>query len=706
MKLKEISLDDLSSPSLNLHPPTIPEWPEEIDTRKGMHPTVVAIDTETTGLAWSQKDQPFAVSLAWYDEANNKKAYDDMIGELTYAYYDFPVDPYTREVQYPEALQGLLPLASICRNPNILKVFANAKYDMHMLDKWLHIQVNGPIFDVLVAAWCCNTQEPSYKLNDLAEKYLGVDQSDQYKLREKVKQARSKVKKNGFAVGTGISKIPEDYWLLKYLDHSDNHCCTYALKDAGPRTLDLYYYYLEAFQQFDPAIKQAFDTEMELMRILFSMERRGIRFHESECIEQIDKLEKVCAEKATWIRQQLRNPELNLNSDKQLIPHFYKQSDWSGNGKVCLGLDVIEWTSGGKDGKNKQPSMSAETLKKIKDQDPTGVVQAKLDYDGHNTGIKYFRNYLSHATKDEYTSAHDLPHLHSMKAIHCGFNQISAWGDTQNKTATGRLSSSQPNLQNVADPEKSDAIVDGRAAFGPRNGYVWYCIDYSQLELRLFAERTKGKLHQAFLDGRDPHDETRRNVPFLAAKPTEQGRKVAKNTNFTIVNCGGANVLHKKYRIPLNEGKIVVKEFYEAFPETTLRQREAERFAIENGFIESITGRHINVDLTQKHGKFLYAYRATSYDIQGSAADIIKRAMIATHEFLAKTKYDARLVLSIHDELVFEIYRQHAYKKLIKALKSIMEGVAKEFMTLPLECEVSKTYTNWSTSEKIKVNLE
>jgi DNA polymerase-1 len=259
----------------------------------------------------------------------------------------------------------------------------------------------------------------------------------------------------------------------------------------------------------------------------------------------------------------------------------------------------------------------------------------------------------------------------------------------------------------VADPLKSGVKVDARRAFGPRYGYVWYCIDYSQLELRIFAERSGGQLKEAFLEGRDPHNETREAVPYLAGLEPGEGRKKAKNTNFTIINTGGPHVLYKKYAIPLTEGKIIIREFKEQFPETVQRQREAENFALKHGYIETLTGRKINVDLKSRddYGKPKYAYRATSYDIQGSAADFIKLAMLQTMDFLRSSRYDAHLVLSIHDELVFEIAKEHSYKHLIRTLKKIMENVGKPYMSIPLECEVQKTTTNWSSEAKVDVVL-
>ena len=271
MKLPKKSLKDALA--LGLHPPTIPVWIKDIDTRKGRKPDVVAVDTECTGLNWSKEHRPFAISMAWYDPLTE---------EMRQAYYDWPVDPFTRMPQY--SIGGTNLFTSYWCDPSITKVFANAKYDLHMLDQLPFIgKPRGKIEDVLVMAWCCNTMELSYRLNDLAEKYLGVTQTESVLLKKKVQEARNSIKGMGYNAGPNISQIAQDYWLLKFLDHNDKTCEIYALKDAGPRTLDLYYFYQQALDE--PSLRETYDREMQVMHPIYAMECRGIRFHEKECLK-------------------------------------------------------------------------------------------------------------------------------------------------------------------------------------------------------------------------------------------------------------------------------------------------------------------------------------------------------------------------------------------------------------------------------------
>lgn len=700
MKLKnKISLNDLDfdfdSEKEQWRFPTIStKLPSE-------KPEVLAVDTECTGLNWSKQDRPFIISAAWY----NKK------DELQTAFFQWAVDPFTRLPIYNNQ-EGLGHFISWYHDPSIIKVFANAKFDIHMIQKGFGVLPDycydkpQNIFDVLVAAWCCNTQEESYKLNNLAEKYIGIKQDDEKNLRDRVKNLRDKAKKLGYNAGPNISIIPEDYFLpAVFGDFVTTKI--YALRDAE-RTIRLYYFLKEALEALDRT--KTFKTEMEVMRVIFRMEERGIRFFEEDCIKKLEEIELKDAQLEMQIKMFFRNPSLNINSDKQLRPYIYNVK---GKHLNSLNLQPIEFTE-----KANEPSLAAKTIEKLLPQDKSGILQLLLERAGNNTGKKSLRNYIAAKTNDSYVSYDDMPFIHCRKAVHCSFNQIASQFDKENAAVTGRLTSSNPNLQNVADPVKSSGlfVIDSRKYFGPREGYAWYSIDYSQLELRIFAERlgSNSPLYQDFITGRaDPHDVTRRNVPYLAKMNPDIGRKLAKNTNFTIVNCGGAGVLLKKYGMPLSEGQQIVKELHEHVPEIKIRQKEAEMFAIENGYIETLVGRKVNVDLSRYSdtGQYKFAYRATSYDIQGSAADIIKLAMIATNKVLsARTifkapKYDARLILSIHDELIFEIHKKHSYKSLLKAIMNTMENVMVDYMRIPLKCELSKYLTTWSSYEKVKVEI-
>lgn len=663
-------------------PPTIPKFPKDIDTR--YRPSIIAVDTECTGLNWSINDRPFGISMAWRDEN----------GKLKTAWYDWPVNPKTREPQYGN-LTGFNLFTSYYCDPLIQKVGANFKFDRHMLRKAFGISAQGTCHDVLIAAWCCNTMEPSYKLNDLCEKYLGINQSETYKLRDVVKSLQ-----NRYRNSCNLRTWGQDYWLPKHHYPLDKTCEIYGRKDAA-RTLLLWEYYSEGLEVLGNW--PAYWREIKVAEVIYRMERIGIRFDDERCKEELKILEQKMEQIKFDLFLATNNPELNINSGKQLQRLLYEE----------LKCPIIRLTKGN------APATDFRTLKlllshKISDK-AKYIIEKLLEYSGISTGQRYCNNYLASLSPDEginCTSVYDFNT--NPLCIHANFNQIAADEFAVNNSRTGRLTSSNPNLQNVADPSKSVGstyVCDSRGFFIPRRDRVFYCIDYSQLELRIFAERCGGPLKQAFLEGRDPHDETRRNVPCLAAMENkEKARKLAKHTNFTIANCGGATALEEKYDIPYLEGIQIVTDLNEAMPQIRKRQKEAERFAIKHGYIETLFGRKINVDRSKdSNGRYKYTYRATAYDIQGSAADIIKEAMIQVQKFIDDQKHehdiDADILLSIHDELVIEVSKRSSYKWFLKEVVYIMENVAKNVMSIPLKCEIVKARNSWSSKDKMEIKF-
>lgn len=630
-------------------------------------PSIVAIDTETTGLNWAKNDKPFTISAAWYDSQN----------KLQTAYWCWPVNPFSRSPVWRRTndsryfkLQDWIFLDSLLLSDSITKVFANAKFDMHMLEKIPGLKVNGRVDDVLVQAWICNTLEKP-KLKSLAKKYLNFSDDDEKILKQKVIKARKIAKERGYNIGKSIE---QDYWLVKEIFGSDE-CKEYAINDVI-RTIDLYNYYNEGLDILKR--REAYETEIKLLPVLYKMEKKGVRIDDQICITEISKLGTEIEKQETFIKQESEIIDINVRSPKQLQHLLY--------GK--LKLPITQQTTTG------QPSTDQEILKLYKD---IPIIDSLLKIKGYENGKNQYKNYLSGSVSDDVI-LDDFPNL-KPKCLHPNFNQIA--------TTTGRLSCSNPNLQNVSDAEKSKAEypIDTRTAFISREGYRWYCVDFSQIELRIFAYRCGGTLRKAFIEGRDPHDETRQSIPFLRTKSKGLGRKLAKNVNFTIINCGGPGVLFKKYGIPLIEGKQIHVELYRAMPEIKKRQKEAEQFAIQNGYIKTLTNRKINVDLTRSnHGQYKWAYRATSYDIQGSNADINKRAMIRVNDYLQSTGYDAYLILTIHDELIFEINKKHTYKKVLRNIMDIMEDNS-DLMDITTPVSIEKTNKSWSSKDKIKVQL-
>ena len=708
MDLLGINLTQITE---TLLPPII-NHTDEINLASEYRPEYVAFDVEGTGLKWSKPDiRPYSLGMVW-------RCPIDSI--LKKAYLEWPVDPKTRLVQYGDNLYksnpGLEKAAAFLGDEGIIKLASNLKYDWHMIDEAWGIPIKGPKHDTINAAWCCRTNERAYKQRVLTKKYLGRDRADEDILKEKAKKAHKRLKDDGYKQG---SSYHTDYWAVRFYDHSSRDSEIYNIQDCID-CLELYEGFEELLTTYD--LWEVYDIEMEILEILFHMEKRGIRFHQEKAINKIDTLTVEGEEQEKYLRERFNDKSLNVNSNKQLARYFF---DWAPKGKpkadASLKIPVKRWTE-----KAREPYMGAPVLMNYKDEYPE--VDARLKYNGVNKGKKMLQDYNRSCIPDIYCTTSDLLFLSGVRRICPNFNQIAVQlDDSKNGTRTGRLSSSDPNLQNVTDEMKSSGVyvVDGREYFGPREGYVLIFIDYSQLELRIFAERIPNStLYDAFKTDGDPHDATRRAVPYLAEMDEKKGRKLAKNTNFSVVNTGGAQVLKKKYNIPLSEGQAIFNDLHKNIPQIRQRQAEAEQQAIDHPrkCVVTLTGRTINLD-TERYtakqagdkgkpyltGKYKYTYRATAYDIQGSAADIIKRAMIECNKYLKNLReedqIDAHLLLQVHDELVFEIKEDDYETWIVQELIYIMEHVADKFMTLPLKCEANISKTTWSSKDQEEIKL-
>lgn len=609
----------------------------------------VACDTETTGLCWAKKDRPFGIGL-WFDDDE-------------WDYIDCPVDVNTRIPHWEQSFvsrkgRTFKDFKGILEDQRIPKIFHNAKFDLHML-RTIDIHVKGTIHDTVFASKVCNTLEINSGLKPLAKKYLNIGSEDEQILKKKVTKYRIEGKKKGWRCGTPF-QLETDYWLLKALDPNSTECETYCVTDVK-RTMGLWKFYEEGMKQL--GVRQTYDFEINLLlNVVYPMEQIGIQCNEPllnqryiEIMQQIIELEKELKEE---------HGDINWDSPAQMREFI-----------PTLGITITERTNPSKTYPNGQIKVSNQTLKPYVDNP---VVSKILRRAALCTGRGYFKNYMENLT--------------DLKTIHTSFNQST--------TKTWRFSSNNPNLQNVTNPATNDNpfSVNGREVFGPRKGYLWIAIDYSQLELRIFASRAgEDKLIDAFNSGRDPHDETRLNVPFLAAKDKAIGRKLAKNTNFTVINCGGKNVLFKKYGIPLDEGEQCIKGFYAAYTKTQKRQREIAREGRLRGYIYNAFNRKLNVDPQ-------FDYRATSYDIQSSAADLIKRAMIRLSAYIKDNykPHELRMVLQIHDELVFEVHKSIYHPDMLMPIRDIMENNDGVFeVETPIEAKLIET--NWSEKSEISI---
>jgi DNA polymerase-1 len=373
---------------------------------------------------------------------------------------------------------------------------------------------------------------------------------------------------------------------------------------------------------------------MPLTKVLAKMEMEGFRIDDKMLAEYAitlsDEIEKISKEII-----KLSGEEFNIASPKQL-------------GEVLF--EKMELAKKAKKTKSGQYSTSEETLLKLKDKHP--IIEQILEY-------REIKKLLS-----TYILA--LPELISKKTkrIHTTFNQSVA--------ATGRLSSINPNLQNI--PIRTERGRKTREAFIPRDeNFTLLAADYSQIELRIMASLSKDEgMLQAFNDGVDIHTATAAKVYKVPISEIDRTmRSNAKSVNFGIIYGISAFGLSQNIGISRTEAKKIIDEYFQEFPKVNEYMDFSIEKARENEFVETILGRRRYLkDINSRNGmlRAMAERNAINAPIQGSAADIIKKAMIDIQREMEKIQMKSKMLLQVHDELVFDMHKteEEVLKKLVK----------------------------------------
>ncbi|MGI6230920.1 MAG: DNA polymerase I [Tractidigestivibacter sp.] len=400
--------------------------------------------------------------------------------------------------------------------------------------------------------------------------------------------------------------------------------------------------------------------EMPLLPVLLVMERRGLHADRAILRAQSDELGAEIDQMVAHIHEQA-GEDFNIDSPMQLSHVLF---------------DVWKLpTTGLKRTKRGYYSTNAKTLSDLADKD--GRVAEVLEY--------------RERAKIKSTYLDALPQLiRGDGRIHTTFNQTVA--------ATGRLSSSDPNLQNI--PTRSELGHRVRKAFTAPEGTVFLACDYSQIELRLLAHLSGDEhLIAAFCEGRDFHAATAARVFDVPIEEvTPQMRSRAKAVNFGIVYGQQAYGLATSLKIPRSEAQQMIDRYFEAYPDVERFLKGLVEFAHKNGYVETMYGRRrYTADISSKNFQLRsFAERtAMNHPMQGSAADIIKIAMVRVERELAEKNLKSRLVLQIHDELDLEV-PEGEIEEASELVKQTMEGVVK--LRVPLIAEVSYGYT-WADAK-------
>lgn len=406
------------------------------------------------------------------------------------------------------------------------------------------------------------------------------------------------------------------------------------------RTARIAYFCLELEEKVVSELKKidAFNLyqtlEIPLIDTLIDMEIEGFPLDVTILDKYGDEFKNKCEEIANQIYE-LAGEKFNLSSPKQIGEILFNK----------MGLSS-----------NKKMSTSFEALNDIRDEHP--IINLILEY------RKYFK------LVSTYTEGLKV-HIRNDGKIHAKFNQAL--------TSTGRLSSSDPNLQNISVRDEEGKMI--RKAFHyPNNEYEILSLDYSQIELRVLASLSNCKgLKDIFASGEDIHSATAKKLFNVEGEPTDLQRRKAKTTNFGIVYGISDWGLAEQLEITPKEAKQIITSFYESFPEVSTFFQKIINDALKDGYVSTLLGRrrYLRELHDSNYQTREFAKRAAmNAPIQGTAADLIKMAMIQVHKALKEGGYKTKMVLQIHDELIFKVPKEEE-KEVYELVKGVMENAMK-----------------------------
>lgn len=526
-----------------------------------------------------------------------------------------------------ETQKALKPFKTVFENSAIEKTGHNLKFDIAMLRE-AGVEVKGPLFDTMIAHYLLDPDQ-RHGLDRLAGSFLNYAP---------------------VPISALIGEKKKDQ--LKMTDVPLDQLSDYACEDADI-TLQLRGV-LEPLLQKNELTKSFNEVECPLIPVLVEMEGNGIALDVSALSEISTKLSSKISDYQSEIFK-LAGHDFNLNSPKQL-------------GEVLF--DEMHLVEKPKKTKTGQYKTNEEELQKLAaDHEIVGKI---LDYRG--------------ATKLKSTYVDALPETISEKTgrIHTSFNQAV--------TTTGRLASSDPNIQNI--PIRTEQGQEIRRAFvAASDDFTLLAADYSQVELRVMAHLSGDEgMKQAFIDGEDIHTATAAKVFGVALdEVTKEQRRRSKMVNFGIIYGISAFGLSQRLRIPRKEAAEIIENYFAQYPAVKTFMDSLIAGAKEKGYVETVTGRRRHIrDINSKNGTVRAAAEryAINAPIQGSAADLIKIAMIRIEKMLRGKK--SKLLLQVHDELVFDLHNDE--KNLLPEIQTTMQEALPLSVPLIVDCGVGQ---NW-----------
>lgn len=528
----------------------------------------------------------------------------------------------------PLGSEPMQRLVALLEDPRIRKIGQNLKYDLLVLRR-AGVELRGIAFDTMIASYVLEPGRREHGLDALALQFLNHRTITYEEL-----------------CGKGKNQVP-------IAECDLDRVTTYACEDVDIplRLRDLFEDELERTQLADLFT----EIEMPLVRVLADMEWAGIRIEPEFFASLGARLERELG----LIREEiykLAGGEFNIGSTPQLREVMFEK----------LGLPVIKRTKTG-------PSTDASVLEELAAQ-------------GHAFPRLLLEYRQLDKLKGTYVDA--LPALINPETgrIHTSFNQTVA--------ATGRLSSSDPNLQNI--PIRTELGAEIRKGFVPEEGFVFLSADYSQIELRILAHLSGDPAFvEAFRQGADIHRQTAALVFGVSPEDvTPQMRNAAKTINFATIYGIGPFALAKQLDTSVAEARRFIDAYFERFPGVRRYLDEQIEYAREHGYVETLSRRRRYIPEIRSRDFNIRQFgerAATNAPVQGTAADIIKIAMIDIHRALNESAYRTRMLLQVHDELVFEV----PHDEVDEIRELVRERMERAFtLDVPLEIAIG-VGNNW-----------
>lgn len=688
---------------------------------------IIAVDTETTGLDLFHNAAPFMVCTLTEN------------GE--YRTWEWPVNPYSRFPGY--TAESTTELADYLAENTL--VFHHADFDLRALqrmgiglflnnDEWItnpinrhpafanNIQVRvNKIHDTQLLSHVVNSQGTGdsisesgrHALKPLALHYLDIPEGDEHELRSATIAARRIGKKLGYKLGTSLSgkkEVAADYWLPKNLwdvasvapysaalmggfkaPEEWAYLCEYYCKTDCYRTIGLFFFLQEILKR--EGLTDHYEKELALLRVTHLMEHFGLYAKREGAEELLSDLRQDAAhykEEAEAILCKSASLEsINVNSAPQL--------------SACLELldfPLRDRTEPSKQHPNGQWKTDAPVLRKLarwaEEEGPTPAIHAAGDalrlmvgfHPDEGDDVEFpIPGFKSFQTGAGYISGY-LSSLDSLDRIHPSFNQVG--------TAWTRYSCSEPNTQNVS----AKSILPLRKLFGPPPKYVWFAIDYSQLELRIFAAASNDvNLLSAFSSGFDFHTQTAVQLYNLPPeKINKEQRRIAKNVNFGIIFGAGPA------KIDATTGRPGTYSLYlSKFPDAHKFMSKVANDVEASGFVKTLSGYRLRVPDEKP-------YAGVNAIVQGTAGIIVKNAMVAIHQQKLVDWHrpskelpygGSAIVVNIHDELVIQIPESYPYEDIGRKIMSVMEDAGSRLgVVTPVDAKLIRT--NWTEGVSFK----